>query len=766
MPVSGWNSFNFSAPFTWNGTSNIVIEVCHNNDPSGSCSSGSGTCWSSNSTVNATATSFNSVYGSYDDNTAPITTFDPCSGVFDATPTGNGLTSTSRPNMRFNAIVSSSGSSTYNWSTAQVGQTVSVTPAAGTSTYTVTATSAAGCTSAPGSITISTSAMPSPVLSAVDTTICSPSSIDIFTVDNGAFTSGYPAGTTVEWIGYGIIGGIDTTFVNSSAGSTFQSKVILPSGCFSYSNTITVETRAVAVNPVITPAACGNNNGKVKVTITSAPAAPYRYIWTDGTTTIRDVTNSASSDSIYGLGAGTYYLSIYDNEGGSLSCSSLNIPYTVTASTVGTLTMSSTNVSCNGLNDGTVGVTVSGGAFPYTYLWDNGSNPTLASQNTLGGGVYNVLVTDALGCTATGTVTVTEPSAIVATFTVDKPCALGTNGSITATVTGGTGTYATLEWYNQDFSTDLGSGLSVTGLSAGDYNYVVVDDNGCSPVLGPFTVSVIDAPAIVVGTITPSTGAVGSTVTLSGSGFTGATGVSFNGTSATVFSVVDDNTITVTVPTGATDGPITVSVGGCTGVSGGSFTVQNDATFNLKAYMQGYYIGSGAMNSVLMNQGISVDANEMDTVTVQLRDQFDPTVVVATSVAVMNVNGEASFTIPGTVIGGNYYIAVFHRNTVQTWSALPVTFAATTSYDFTTSASQAFGDNQVEVEPGVFAMYTGDLNQDENVDIADQPILETDISNFEFGYFVTDTNGDGNVDIADSPIMETNVGMFIYSAHP
>ncbi|HQF29781.1 MAG TPA: IPT/TIG domain-containing protein, partial [Bacteroidia bacterium] len=323
-----------------------------------------------------------------------------------------------------------------------------------------------------------------------------------------------------------------------------------------------------------------------------------------------------------------------------------------------------------------------------------------------------------------------------------------------------------LEWYNQDFSTDLGSGLSITGLSAGDYNYVVVDDNGCSPVLGPFTVSVIDAPAIVVGTITPSTGAVGSTVTLSGSGFTGATGVSFNGTSATVFSVVDDNTITVTVPTGATDGPITVSVGGCTGVSGGSFTVQNDATFNLKAYMQGYYIGSGAMNSVLMNQGISVDANEMDTVTVQLRDQFDPTVVVATSVAVMNVNGEASFTIPGTVIGGNYYIAVFHRNTVQTWSALPVTFAATTSYDFTTSASQAFGDNQVEVEPGVFAMYTGDLNQDENVDIADQPILETDISNFEFGYFVTDTNGDGNVDIADSPIMETNVGMFIYSAHP
>jgi hypothetical protein len=657
-------------------------------------------------------------------------------------------------------------SAIYNWSTSQTGSTISVSPSAGTSTYTATATSAAGCTSAPGSITINTSAMPSPVLSAVDTTICSPSSIDIFAIDNDAFTSGYPTGTSVEWLGYGIIGSPDTTFVNSTAGSTFQAKVTLPNGCFANSNTITIETRTVAVNPVVTPAACGNNNGKVLVTISSAPAAPYRYIWTDGTTTIRDVTNSASSDSIYGLGAGTYYLSIYDNEGGSLSCSTLNIPYVVTASSVGSLTMSSTNVTCNGLSDGTVGVTISGGAAPYTYLWDNGSNPTLAAQNSLGGGVYNVLVTDALGCTASGTVTVTEPTAIVATFTVDKPCSLGTNGSITATVTGGTGTYATLEWYNQDFSSDLGPGLSVTGLSAGDYNYVVVDDNGCSPVLGPFIVSVLDIPAIVVSTITPSTAAVGATVTLSGTGFTGATGVSFNGTAATVYSVIDDNTISVTVPAGTTDGPVTVSVGGCTGVSGGSFTVQNNATFNLKAYMQGYYIGSGAMNSVLMNQGISGDANEMDTVTVQLRDQFDPSIIVATSVAVMNVNGEASFTFPGSVITGNYYIAVFHRNTVQTWSALPVTFTATTSYDFTTSASQAFGDNQIEVEPGVFAFFGGDLNQDENVDIADQPILETDISNFEFGYFVTDTNGDGNVDIADSPIMETNVGLFIYSAHP
>ena len=182
--------------------------------------------------------------------------------------------------------------------------------------------------------------------------------------------------------------------------------------------------------------------------------------------------------------------------------------------------------------------------------------------------------------------------------------------------------------------------------------------------------------------------------------------------------------------------------------------------------MQGYYIGSGAMNSVLMNQGISVDANEMDTVTVQLRDQFDPSVVVATTVAVMATDGTASFSVPGSVIGGNYYIAVFHRNTVQTWSALPVTFAATTSYDFTTSASQAFGDNQVEIEPGIFAMYTGDVNQDGTDDGTDYLLIDTDIQNFGAGYVPTDLNGDGTVDGTDYLILDANIQNFIGSVHP
>jgi hypothetical protein len=82
------------------------------------------------------------------------------------------------------------------------------------------------------------------------------------------------------------------------------------------------------------------------------------------------------------------------------------------------------------------------------------------------------------------------------------------------------------------------------------------------------------------------------------------------------------------------------------------------------------------------------------------------------------------------------------------------------------SLNNAYGDNQIEVEPGVFAIYSGDINQDLNVDIADVSLLEFGVSNFLFGYEPTDINGDGNVDIADQPILEANVSNFIYAITP
>lgn len=79
---------------------------------------------------------------------------------------------------------------------------------------------------------------------------------------------------------------------------------------------------------------------------------------------------------------------------------------------------------------------------------------------------------------------------------------------------------------------------------------------------------------VTVTSFTPTTGPVGTQVTITGSNFTGATNVLFNGTSASSFNVINDNTIHAEVPIGATTGPVSV-LNSCTGVSTSDFTVIN-----------------------------------------------------------------------------------------------------------------------------------------------------------------------------------------------
>src|SRR5439155_646682 len=88
--------------------------------------------------------------------------------------------------------------------------------------------------------------------------------------------------------------------------------------------------------------------------------------------------------------------------------------------------------------------------------------------------------------------------------------------------------------------------------------------------------TVIPAPTIT--SFTPTSGPVGSSVTLSGTAFTGATAVTFNGTSAVSFSVTSATAISATVPSGATSGPLSVTTPAGTATSSSVFTVVNDVT--------------------------------------------------------------------------------------------------------------------------------------------------------------------------------------------
>ena len=673
IPTLGWNTYNFSSGFNWNGTSNIVIEVCHNNDPVGACAS----CYGGTATVQSTTTATQTVYGQYADNTAPANPWDLCSQI----STGTVSQSTNRPNMQ----VGYGATTNFLWSTGASTAAITVTPPSGTTNYSVVATNVFGCTSTNNS-NVTSAPIAKPVIVENDTTLCNTSQIYIHVQDTGVYAGGYPNGTQFTWSAIGVPI-IDLDSISSINGSSYSVIVTLPNGCTSNSDTAIVLTKSVAVVDVITNASCVGG-GSVSVTVTSG-LADFNYVWSTDlaqTNIVRNVTKTSNKDTLANLAAGTYYLQVYDEAGTPASCNSGVLTYIVGGSSSIVASVTPTDITCNGNANGAADVTWTGGNSPFSITWSDGTFANTTPRTIALGGSYSVIVSDLSGCADTVAFAIVEPSPVTVTFTSTPESFPGAlDGTVTASPAGGTGPY-TFAWADEFFA-PAGSGNPLTGLAGGLYYGLVTDANACD-------------------------------------------------NSATVL----DDSIRVDVIT--------------------------SATFNVTALFEGFYDGVSGLVPALLNSGVGLSATECDTIYVELRDQLSPTTVLASGTAVMNTNGQASFTFPGSVIGQNGYIAIFHRNAVQTWSDV-VTFSGVTNYNFTTAATQAFGSNQVQVAPGVWAMYSGDLSpQDEFIDILDQGVIDNDIFNFAGGYVVSDLNGDGFVDIVDQSIVDNNIFNFIGSSHP
>ena len=188
-------------------------------------------------------------------------------------------------------------------------------------------------------------------------------------------------------------------------------------------------------------------------------------------------------------------------------------------------------------------------------------------------------------------------------------------------------------------------------------------------------------------------------------------------------------------------------------------------TLNLKMFLQGYFLGNEMMNPVLFNQGITTNSNICDSIKIELRNANFPYSLIASNKTILSITGNAQASF--TASPGNYYIRIQHRNGIETWSALPMLFSVVPmNYDFTTAANKAYGNNMIEVESGVWAIYSGDISQDQNIDLVDYSIAESEINNFSSGYNPSDLNGDGNVDLLDLPVLEDNISQFVFSIHP
>jgi gliding motility-associated-like protein len=135
-----------------------------------------------------------------------------------------------------------------------------------------------------------------------------------------------------------------------------------------------------------------------------------------------------------------------------------------------------TNVTCNGVCDGTINVTANGGTAPYTYSSDGGV--VTQSSNILANlcvGAFVVYVEDDNGCTIANNVNVTEPTAVGANI-VSTPSTCGQpNGDITVTANGGTPGYT----YSIDNGVTFQAGTNFPGLTNGNYDVVVQDANNC-----------------------------------------------------------------------------------------------------------------------------------------------------------------------------------------------------------------------------------------------------------------------------------------------
>jgi hypothetical protein len=92
--------------------------------------------------------------------------------------------------------------------------------------------------------------------------------------------------------------------------------------------------------------------------------------------------------------------------------------------------------------------------------------------------------------------------------------------------------------------------------------------------------------------------------------------------------------------------------------------------------------------------------------------------------------------------------------------------SASNSYQFSSAASQAFGNNLSNVGGGKYAIYCGDINQDGAVDFNDYPNLDIKSSNGDLGYLTEDLNGDASVDFNDYPLLDINSSNGVISLRP
>ena len=229
-------------------------------------------------------------------------------------------------------------------------------------------------------------------------------------------------------------------------------------GCTNSSDQITIFFDTLKVAIPSASLSCNNNSTILSANVMGG-TGPFTYQWNNG----------VASSSI-NVGQGNFTVAVTD----SIGCSA-TAAYTLVAPAPLQITLSSTDISINGGNDGTATAGASGGTPPYSFLWSNGG--ATSTIGTLVYGIYTITITDSKGCIITGSIVVNEPRCLgfnVSAGSTNIFCNNGNNGMAYASASGGTLPY--IYSWNDSLSQ---SNDTAFNLSAGAYTITVKDFNNC-----------------------------------------------------------------------------------------------------------------------------------------------------------------------------------------------------------------------------------------------------------------------------------------------
>ncbi|GEM_PF-893763 len=205
-----------------------------------------------------------------------------------------------------------------------------------------------------------------------------------------------------------------------------------------------------------------------------------------------------------------------------------------------------------------------------------------------------------------------------------------------------------------------------------------------------------------------------------------------------------------------------------------SFTTENPlVSLNLRLFLQGFYTGNEEMQATLYSSGLSTDPTACDSITVELHNSTPTHNLEYSTRALLHTDGSCTVTFPSSVTGNSYYLAVHHRNALETWNDAPVTMQNNLVLDFTTAINKAYGNNLAPLGDGFFALWSSDVSDGTSPGLQDGFIESTDYSEIEnasqqfiSGYTIFDITGDNLVESGDYSLVENNSQLFLIAARP